>query len=102
MEKYKTLADAKKDGWQLIPCAFPTRYNYYRKGGEQRREDELIATDEEEYKKGFQKGYAIGASPSASDNHHPDYIRGYNVGYQQACDEADEAFQSQYSYEREN
>lgn len=41
MPRYKTLKEAKEDGWLLIPCAFPTRYNYYMKNGEQKREDEL-------------------------------------------------------------
>ncbi len=39
---YNSLAEAKRDGWILIPCAFPTKYNYYIRNGEQRREDELV------------------------------------------------------------
>ncbi len=40
---YKSLAEARRDGWELIPCAFPTTYAYYAKPGERnRREDELV------------------------------------------------------------
>lgn len=39
---YQSLESAKKDGWVLVACAYPTRYNYYVKCGEMKREDELV------------------------------------------------------------
>lgn len=43
---YRTIAEAKADGWELIPCAFPTRYCYYAKVGERnRRQDELLLSE---------------------------------------------------------
>ena len=45
MKKYKTWAEARIDGWILISCAFPTKYNYFMKNGQQKREDELIESE---------------------------------------------------------
>jgi hypothetical protein len=45
MKKYKTWAEARNDGWNLVPCAFPTKYNYFMKNGQQKREDELIESE---------------------------------------------------------
>jgi hypothetical protein len=44
MKQYKTIREAKEDGWKYVDCAFPTRYNYLRKEGTLQlvKEDELI------------------------------------------------------------
>ncbi len=39
---YKDLLEAHKDGWLLVPCAFPTTHSYYMRNGVQRRADDLI------------------------------------------------------------
>jgi hypothetical protein len=39
---YKTIREAKEDGWLLIPSAFPTHHNYYARRGVWKREDDLV------------------------------------------------------------
>ncbi len=44
MKFYKSLVEARKDGWAIMPCALPTTYAYYTKDGGNtiKRADELV------------------------------------------------------------
>jgi hypothetical protein len=44
MKQYKTIREAKEDGWKYVHSALPTKYHYLRKEGTLQlvKEDELI------------------------------------------------------------
>lgn len=42
IKTYKTWQEAFDDGWHLIPMIFRTKYNYFIRNGEMKREDRLI------------------------------------------------------------
>ncbi len=42
MDKYKTIQDAKNDGWIPMSCAFPTKYQWYSKDGDQKTKEDLV------------------------------------------------------------